>query len=58
MAFHYFSLQKARKASRIYYIDLIDAISQGGKDVEEIVRKAMQESIIIWNEVKNLKEKA
>ena len=57
MAFHYFNLQKARKASRLYYIDLIDAISQGGKKAEETVRKAMEESIIIWNEVKNLKEK-
>ena len=57
MAFHYFSLERARKASRIYYIDLMDAISQGGKGLEETVRKAMKESIIIWNEVKNLKEK-
>jgi len=57
MAFQYFSLQNARKTSRIYYIDLIAAISQDGKKTEETVRKAMEESIIIWNEVKNLKEK-
>ncbi len=54
MAFQYFSLEKARKTSRKYYIDLIDAISQGGKDLEETVQKAMEESIIIWNEVNNL----
>ena len=55
MAFHYFSLQKARMTSRKYYLDLIDAIHDDGKDVEETVRKTMEKSIIIWNEVKNIK---
>jgi len=57
MAFNYFSLQKARKTSRKYYVDLIDAIHKDGKDVEETVRKTMEKSIIIWNEVKTIKEK-
>lgn len=57
MAFHYFSLQKARKTSRKYYIDLSDSIQQGGTGVEQIVRKTMEKSIEIWNEVKTLKKK-
>lgn len=55
MAFHYFSLRKARKTSQKYYVDLIHAIHKDGKDVEETVRKAMERSIAIWNEVKNIK---
>jgi hypothetical protein len=55
MGFHYFSLEKARKTSQKYYVDLIDAIHRGGKDVEETVRKTMEKSIIIWSEVKNIK---
>jgi len=57
MALHYFSLQTARNTSRKYYVDLIDAIHKDGKDVEEIVRKTMEKSIIIWNEVKTIKGK-
>jgi GntR family negative regulator for fad regulon and positive regulator of fabA len=56
MAFHYFSLPKAREASRKYYFNLIDAIAQGGQKAEETVRHAMEESIIIWDEVKSTKE--
>ncbi|MDY6793446.1 MAG: GntR family transcriptional regulator [Thermodesulfobacteriota bacterium] len=57
MAFHYFSLNKSRKTSRKYYIDLIHAIHKGSKDVEETVRKAMENSIVIWNEVKTIQGK-
>jgi len=57
MAFHYFSLPKARNISRTYYTDLSNAIEKGGKGVEQIVRKTMEKSIEIWNEIKTAKKK-
>jgi len=51
MAPHYFSLKKGRNASRIYYRKLLAAIKKDKNDTEKIVRKALQESITIWEEL-------
>ncbi len=52
MALRYFSWSKARKASSKYYKRLSDQMHSGGKAVEKTVKAAMQESILIWQQVK------
>lgn len=52
MALRYFSQSKARKTSSKYYRRLSEEIHKGGKAVEPLVRAAMQESILIWQQVK------
>lgn len=54
MALHYYSRNKARRASREYYCDLARAIESHDGTVEDIVKKAMQQSISIWQEVKRI----
>ena len=54
LALQYFSLKKARKISRSYYLDLYDAIDRGGKDVERVVHSTMEKSIEIWKGLKGL----
>lgn len=54
LALQYFSLKKARKISRSYYLDLYDAINRGGKDVERVVHSTMEKSIEIWKGLKGL----
>lgn len=53
MALRYFSQKSARQASRTYYRELTNAI-EGHSDetVAEIVKKAMEQGIIIWREIK------
>ena len=53
MALTYFSDRKARQASRAYYQDLTRAIDSSPGDVEKVVERAMQESILIWQEVRS-----
>jgi len=48
----YFSLKKARKISRDYYLALHDTIDRGGKDVEGVVLSTMEKSIEIWKTLK------
>ena len=52
MAARYFIAHKSRKASLSYYGDLAQAIERRDHSVENIVRKAMEQSIEIWHEVK------
>jgi len=48
----YFSLKKARRASRDYYLELYDAIGRGDGDVEGVVLSIMEKSIEIWKRLK------
>jgi GntR family negative regulator for fad regulon and positive regulator of fabA len=58
MGISYFIEKEARQASLTYYRNLQDAIEQNNIDfVENIVRGAMKQSIIIWKQVKKLKAK-
>ena len=52
MAMHYFNLSRARRASRAFYHELARAIEKHTNTVEDVVKKAMEESISIWKEVK------
>ncbi len=54
LALQYFSIKKARKISRSYYMDLYDAVDRGGKDVESVVYSTMEKSIEIWKGLKGL----
>jgi DNA-binding FadR family transcriptional regulator len=51
MAMHYFNLSTARRASRAFYHELARAIEKRTTAVEDVVKKAMVESISIWQEV-------
>jgi len=53
MALTYFSAEKARQASRTYYRDLARAIGDSPKAVEQVVERAMEKSISIWQELKS-----
>jgi GntR family negative regulator for fad regulon and positive regulator of fabA len=53
MALRYFNHRKARKASFNYYQGLSGEIHNGKESVEQIVKAAMQESIQIWQQIKN-----
>jgi GntR family negative regulator for fad regulon and positive regulator of fabA len=53
MAIQYFTEKTARLSSRNYYQKLSDTIKGGGSElVEDVVKKAMAQSIAIWTEVK------
>ena len=52
MAARYFRAPKPRKASLRYYRHLARAIKRGNQSVEQIVKKAMEQSIAIWQEIK------
>lgn len=52
MALIYFSDKKARQAARTYYRELTLAIDNSPAAVEEVVERAMQQSISIWQEVR------
>ena len=52
MALHYFNFNTARRASRTYYRELTRAIEKHTNTVEDVVKKAMEESISIWQEIK------
>ena len=52
MATHYFNLNAARQASRTFYRDLARAIEKHADTVEDVVKKAMEQSVSIWQEVK------
>ncbi len=52
MAVHYFNQDKARRASLEYYRELTRAIENRDDTVEDIAKKAMAQSILIWKEVK------
>ena len=52
MASRYFTAQKPREASLNYYRDLAQAIARKDQSVEKIVKKAMEQSIEIWHEIK------
>jgi GntR family negative regulator for fad regulon and positive regulator of fabA len=52
MALRYFGLKMARQASRTYYHELSEAIEQNGERVMAVVKKAMEQSIDIWHELK------
>jgi GntR family negative regulator for fad regulon and positive regulator of fabA len=51
MAMHYFILNTARRASRAFYHELARTIEKRTNTVEDVVKKAMEESISIWKEV-------
>lgn len=53
MAMRYFSEVTARRASRAFYRELARAIENKAKAVEDIVKKAMEQSITIWQEVRS-----
>jgi GntR family negative regulator for fad regulon and positive regulator of fabA len=53
MAMHYFNLNAARRASRTFYRELTWAIEKHTNTVEDVVKKAMEQSISIWNEGRN-----
>jgi GntR family negative regulator for fad regulon and positive regulator of fabA len=52
MALHYFNLNTARQASRTFYRELTRAIEKHTNTVEDVVRKAMEQSVSIWQDVK------
>lgn len=53
LALRYFSQKMARQASRRYYRELSNAIEgNSGETVAEIVKNAMQQSIVIWRKIK------
>ena len=52
MAMHYFDLTIARRASRTFYHELSRAIEKRANTVESVVKKAMEQSILIWQEMK------
>ena len=52
MAVHYFNLNTARQASRAFYHELTRAIENRTHSVEDVVKKAMEQSISIWEKVK------
>jgi GntR family negative regulator for fad regulon and positive regulator of fabA len=52
MAARYFMAQKPREASLNYYRDLAQAIVRKDHSVAEIVKRAMEQSIEIWHELK------
>jgi GntR family negative regulator for fad regulon and positive regulator of fabA len=52
MATHYFNLKAARQASRTFYRELTRAIENHADTVEDVVKKAMEQSISIWKGVK------
>ncbi len=52
MAMHYFNLKTARRASRTFYRQFARAIENRNNTVEDVVKKAMEQSIAIWKEVK------
>jgi hypothetical protein len=52
MALHYFNLNTARQASRTFYRELTRAIDKHTNTVEDVVKKAMERSVSIWQEVK------
>ena len=51
MALIYFSDKKARQASRAYYRELARAVDNDPSTVEKVVKRAMEQSILIWQEV-------
>jgi len=53
MATHYFNLKAARQASRRFYRELTRAIENHADTVEDVVKKAMEQSVSIWKEVKS-----
>jgi len=52
MAGHYFTAQKSRTAALRYYRDFARAIKRKDHSVEKVVKKAMEQSIEIWQEIK------
>jgi GntR family negative regulator for fad regulon and positive regulator of fabA len=52
MAIHYFSEETARRFSRLFYRELALAINNNTDAVEDLVKKAMQKSITIWQELR------
>lgn len=52
MARHYFDLPLARQASGAFYRELSRAIEKHTNTVEDVVKKAMEQSISIWKAVK------
>ena len=53
MALRYFSEKTARRASRTFYRELAGAIKNSTNAVENVVKRAMQRSITIWQDVKS-----
>jgi GntR family negative regulator for fad regulon and positive regulator of fabA len=51
LAMHYFDLTTARQASRTFYHELSRAIEKRANTVESVVKKAMEQSISIWQEM-------
>ncbi len=49
----YFRDEKARSASSDYYRNLFQTIGQNSANVESVVRRAMQQSIAIWQTMKS-----
>jgi GntR family negative regulator for fad regulon and positive regulator of fabA len=52
IAGRYFTAQEPRTATLRYYRDLARAIKRKDNSVEEVVKKAMEQSIKIWDEIK------
>jgi GntR family negative regulator for fad regulon and positive regulator of fabA len=52
MATRYFLAPKPRRASLRYYRELARSIARKDHSVESVVRKAMEQSVAIWQEVK------
>lgn len=52
LATAYFTLPRARAASRHYYHDLSTAIQAGDRRVETIVMDAMDQSVALWEDLK------
>jgi GntR family negative regulator for fad regulon and positive regulator of fabA len=53
MARHYFAGETARRSSRLFYGELARAINNSTDAVENVVRKAMEQSITIWRQVRS-----
>lgn len=51
LATAYFAIPEARAASRQYYHDLSTAIQAGGRQVERVVKEAMDQSIALWEDL-------
>lgn len=48
MGVRYFKMQEARRTSRAFYLEMGEDLRAGGNRVEDIVRTAMERSVVLW----------
>jgi len=58
IAIRYFVSDQARTISKNYYRNLAGTVKKGEKSVEDVTRQMMQESIFIWDDIKQQHKEA